>query len=271
MRRFVLVSAVLLFATASSYAQSWSTGSCDGDEGNTHNNNGLFGHANRVCELRRAVVPLDGQVSVKGTNGGIEVIGEDRGDIAIEARITADGSSQQEARSLIQQIKIITTGAIHAEGPQTSMWSRHGWSVNYRLHVPRRVSAKLHTENGGIELSNLDGVLVAETTNGGLALSDLAGNVHATTVNGGVQLQLSGSRWQGAGLFAQSTNGGISATAPDHYSAHLVAETEHGGISVEFPITVQGSIRNQIDTDLGQGGPTIEVKTVNGGVSLAKD
>lgn len=270
MRRVAFASVVLLFAALSIHAQSWSTGPCDGDEGNTHNS-WLFGHPNRVCELRRAVVPLEGQLSVKGTNGGIEVIGEDRADIAIEARITADGSSQEQARSLMQQIKIITTGVIHADGPQSSLWSRNGWSVNYRLHVPRRLSANLHTENGGIVLSHLDGVLMAETTNGGLVLTDLAGDVHATTVNGGVQLQLSGSRWNGAGLFAQSTNGGISATAPDHYSAHLVAETEHGGISVDFPITIQGSIRNQIDTNLGEGGPTIEVKTVNGGVSLAKD
>ena len=270
MRRLVFASAVLLFAAASIHAQSWSTGPCAGDEGNTHNN-WLFGHADRACELRRAMVPLVGQLSVKGTNGGIEVIGEDRTDIAIEARITADGSSQQEAKSLIQQVKIITSGVIHAEGPQTSIWSRNRWSVNYRLLVPRRLSADLHTENGGIDLSHLDGVLMAQTTNGGLVLSDLAGDVHATTVNGGVQLQLSGSRWQGTGLFAQSTNGGISAKAPDHYSAHLVAETEHGGISVDFPITVQGTIRNQLDTNLGQGGPTIRVKTVNGGVSLEKD
>jgi hypothetical protein len=270
MRRVVFASAVLLFAALSIHAQSWSTGPCDGDEGSTHNT-WLFGNTNRACELRRTVVPLVGQLSVKGTNGGIEVIGEDRTDIAIEARITADGSSQQEAKSLIQQIKIIPTGVIHADGPQGSMWSRHGWSVNYRLHVPRRLSASLHTENGGIDLSHLDGVLMAETTNGGLELSDLAGDVHATTVNGGVRLQLSGSSWRGAGLFAQSTNGGISATAPDHYSAHLVAETEHGGIAVDFPITVQGTIRNQLDTKLGNGGPTIEVKTVNGGVSFERD
>ncbi len=270
MRRLFVVSAALLFAALSIHAQSWSIGPCDEDQGDTHNS-WLFGHANRVCELRRAVVPLVGQLSVKGTNGGIEVIGEDRTDIAIEARITANGSSQQAARSLIQQIKIITTGVIHADGPQSSIWSRNGWSVNYRLHVPRRLSANLYTENGGIDLSHLDGVLMAETTNGGLALKDLAGDVHATTVNGGVELHLSGSRWQGTGLFAQSTNGGISATAPDHYSAHLVAETEHGGISVDFPITVHGTINNQLDTNLGEGGPTIRIKTVNGGVSLEKD
>ena len=271
MRRIVFASAVLLLAAASAQAQSWSTGSCAGDEGNTHNT-WLLGHSDRVCELRRTSLPLVGeQLGVKGKNGGIEVIGEDRNDIDLEARVTAEASNQDEAKALIQQVKIVTTGVIHAEGPETSGWSHRSWTVNYRLQVPRRLSADLHTENGGIDLSHLDGVLRAETMNGGLSLTDLAGDVHAITVNGGVDLELSGSRWQGAGLFAQSTNGGISAKAPDHYSAHLVAETVNGGLSIDFPITVQGTIKNHIDTNLGGGGSMIQIKTVNGGVSLERD
>ncbi len=271
MRRIVIASAVLLLAAAGMQAQSWSTGSCAGEEGNTHNT-WLLGHTDRACELRSTSLPMVGeQLTVKGKNGGIEVIGEDRSDIRLEARVTAEASSQDEAKALIQQVKILTNGVIHAEGPQSSGWSHHSWSVNYRLHVPRRLSADLHTENGGIELSHLDGVLRAETMNGGLSLNDLAGDVHAITVNGGVSLELSGSRWQGAGLFAQSTNGGISAKAPDHYSAHLVAETVNGGLSVGFPVTVQGEVKNHIDTNLGNGGPMVQIRTVNGGVSIEKD
>jgi hypothetical protein len=45
----------------------------------------------------------------------------------------------------------------------------------------------------------------------------------------------------------------------------------NGGISVDFPVAVQGDIKNHLDTNLGDGGPTVEVKTVSGGVSIAKD
>lgn len=149
-----------------------------------------------------------------------------------------------------------------------SGWSHRSWSVNYRLHVPRHLAAQLHTQNGGIEISKVEGVINADTTNGGLSLDDLAGEVHATTVNGGLDVRLDGDQWRGSGLFAKSTNGGVSVKAPDHYSAHLVAETVNGGISVGFPVTVQGKIRNRIDTNLGQGGATLEFHTVNGGVSI---
>jgi DUF4097 and DUF4098 domain-containing protein YvlB len=72
-------------------------------------------------------------------------------------------------------------------------------------------------------------------------------------------------------LFAKSTNGGVTVNAPDQYSAHLIASTVNGGVSVGFPIKIQGSIRNHIDTQIGQGGPTIQVETTNGGVSIDRD
>jgi Putative adhesin len=253
------------------HAQSFTTTSCNGDEGNTHNNS-FFGGKEKVCELRRTTIPLvNGQITVSAKNGGIEVIGEDRQNIALEARVVTQESSRQQAESLLKEIKVLTDGSIRAEGPYFSGLFGNSWYVNFRLHVPRHLAAQLHSENGGINISNIDGEISAETTNGGLTLRDLAGKVHATTVNGGLDVTLNGTQWHGEGLFARSTNGGVTVNAPDHYSAHLIATTVNGGISVAFPITIQGSIRHHIDTQIGQGGPTIQVETTNGGVSIGHD
>ena len=252
-------------------AQSFTTTSCHNDEGNTHNNS-FFGGKEKACELRRTTLPLvDGRVTVSAKNGGIEVIGENRQNVELEARVVVQDSSTERAQSLLKEIKVLTDGSIRAEGPSSgSFFGLFGnnWSVNFRLHVPRHLAAQLHSENGGIEISNIDGEISAETTNGGVSLRDLAGKVHATTVNGGLDITLSGAQWQGEGLFARSTNGGVSVNAPEHYSAHLIAATVNGGISVDFPITIQGSVRHRIDTQIGQGGPTIQVETTNGGVSI---
>jgi hypothetical protein len=247
-------------------AQSFTTSPCGGDEGNTNNNTWPFGHQERVCELRRATLPLiDGQLSVSGKNGGIEVIGEERQDIALEARVIAQDSSREDAQSLLREVKIVTTGTIHAEGPQNVGLVSPQLVCQLELHVPRHVAAELHTVNGGIKVTNVVGVIHVDTTNGGLTLDDLGGDVHATTVNGGLDVRLDGNQWHGAGLVAKSTNGGVTVKAPDHYSAHLVAETVNGGISVGFPITVQGKINHHIDTNIGQGGATLHFQTVNGG------
>jgi DUF4097 and DUF4098 domain-containing protein YvlB len=270
MRTFVAGCLFTLLFAGRLPAQSFTTSPCDAE---TANNTGFFGHQERVCELRRTTLPvMNGLLSVSGKNGGIEVTGEERQDIALEAQVIVQDSSRDDALAIAREIKIVTSGTIHAEGPETWGWSHRGWSVNFRLHVPRRLSAQLHTENGGIKLTNVDGDIHVDTTNGGLILDDLAGDVHATTVNGGLNVKLDGNQWRGAGLDAKSTNGGVSVKAPDDYSAHLVAETVNGGVSVGFPITVQGKLnRNYIDTNIGQGGPTLHFQTVNGGVSIHRD
>ena len=275
MRSFAPLLTLTLLATIPLHAQSFTTSHCSGDEGNTHTGN-FFGGKEKVCELRRTTLPLvNGQITVTAKNGGIEVVGEDRQDIALEARVVVQESSSQQAESLLKEIKILTDGSIRAEGPSSSgsFFGLFGssWYVNFRLHVPRHLAAELHSENGGIDISNIDGAISAQTTNGGLSLHDLSGKVRASTVNGGLDVVLTGKQWQGEGLFAKSTNGGVSVKAPDHYSAHLVAATVNGGISVDFPVTVRGSIRNHIDTQIGQGGPTIQVETTNGGVSIDRD
>jgi hypothetical protein len=253
-------------------AQHFTTTPCDHDEGNTNNNSWFSGHQDRVCELRHATLPLqNGQVSVTGKNGGIELIGEDRQDILLEARVITQAPSREEARSLAGQVTVVTSGTIHAEGPQSWGPSRRSWYVNFRLHVPHHLEAQLHTENGGIAVTNVDGVIHADTTNGGLKLDDLSGDVHATTVNGGMDVKLNGDSWRGAGLFASATNGGVSVNAPNNYSAHLIAKTVNGGLSVAFPITFTGKIGNHIDANIGRGGPTVEFQTTNGGVSINQD
>src|SRR5579862_7264628 len=148
MRKFIFGFLLALLLSAGLLAQTFTTGPCTGDEGNTNNNNWFSGHQERVCELRSTTLPvIDGQVSLSGENGGIEVIGEERRDTALEARVIVQDESREKAESIEREIKIITTGTIHAEGPHTWGWSHGGWSVNYRLRVPRRVAAQLHTQN----------------------------------------------------------------------------------------------------------------------------
>ena len=45
----------------------------------------------------------------------------------------------------------------------------------------------------------------------------------------------------------------------------LVSETH-----IDFPVTVQGRLDRQISADIGAGGPTIRVRTHNGGVRVTK-
>lgn len=250
-------------AAGAAQTGNWQNGDCDHQDGH-------WGQAH-VCQMRRTTFTLpSGRMTVNTTNGGIEVTGEDRSDVSLDARVTAWAPSESEANDLLHQVVIDTdSGDIRDHGPRNHFFSRIGYSVDYHLHVPQHIAAELHTMNGGIDLTHLDGNLHFETTNGGVSLDRVSGSVDGHTVNGGLNITLAGDHWQGDGLHADTTNGGIDLRLPEHYNAHLETGTVNGGINVNFPITIQGTIKNHLNTDLGSGGSTVHVQTVNGGVNIS--
>ncbi len=248
-------------------AQSFSTHPCTNQDQGGMITRWISGE--QACEVRTTTFPLvDGHLKVLSQNGGIEVIGEDRSDIALEATVTARGGSHAEAESLLHEITIDTGATVQARGPHTTGWNR-SWGAGFKLLVPHHLAGLFHTDNGGLSLTAISGDIQGETTNGGLHFDNLAGNVNLTTTNGGIKATLAGPTWQGTGLTASTTNGGVSVNLPANYSAHLVASTTNGGISLDVPNANQSGVRHHsIDTNLGSGGPTLSFETTNGGVSI---
>jgi len=245
---------------------NWTTSACPSDDGSNHYS--WRGHQEKACELRTTTIKLGGQrLGVKTDNGGIEVIGEDRSDVRIEARVQAWAGSEADAKNILKQVTIETSGDnIRENGPHFQVNS--GYGASYKIRVPQRLAVDLKTDNGGIDIAHLEGAIRFDTTNGGVGLNDLAGDVRGSTVNGGIEITLSGKSWRGQGLNAETTNGGVSLKIPEHYSAHLETGTVNGGISLNFPITIQGDIKNRLSTNLGSGGATIHAETTNGGVEI---
>ncbi len=127
--------------------------------------------------------------------------------------------------------------------------------MSYRINVPRKNDLDLNANNGGVRLT------------------DLAGRVSGSTRNGGLTVNLGGSRWEGDGIDVETSNGGVTLAIPDGYNAALDAGTTNGGLRVDFPVTVQGTLtgrRNTLSTTLGSGGPEVRVRTTNGGVKIGR-
>jgi DUF4097 and DUF4098 domain-containing protein YvlB len=279
MRRFALFivcfTAVVLLGVSLPHSHRHVHAAGQAQTGNWHNgdcdDNGHHWGEAHVCQMRRTSFALSsGHLNVETVNGGIEVLGEDRSDVALEARVSAWAPSESEANDLLNHVVIDTdNGTLRDHGPRSHFFNRTGYSIDYHLRVPRHLAAELHTMNGGIELTRVDGNLRFDTTNGGVTLDRISGDVEGHTVNGGLNVTLAGDRWQGSGLRADTTNGGVDLRVPEHYNAHLETGTVNGGITVDFPVTVQGTIKNHLNTDLGSGGPTVHVQTVNGGITVS--
>ena len=224
----------------------------------------------RFCELRTYTISPATKISVDGgANGGVAFIGENRRDVKIVARIQASADDDAAAGAIARQIRVFTDGGqIRSEGP--SQRNHNSWSVSYDIYVPNQTNLDAVTENGGISAEAVRGEMNFEATNGGIHLSDVGGNVRARTTNGGVHADLSGTTWQGQGLDLQTTNGGATVYVPRGYNAQLETGTTNGGMRVDFPITVSGSLTRRISTQLGSGGPRVRVVTTNGGVHIGE-
>lgn len=225
-----------------------------------------------VCEVREFTVPVpNGPIAVDASpNGGISVEGGTRGDVLVRARVVATAASEARAREIANAVRLNQDGAdIRAEGPE-GLGRREGWHVSYRIAVPNQAGLSLKTVNGGISIKDVEGKVDFRTTNGGTKLAGMAGHVTGRTTNGGITVDLDGATWRGEGLDVETTNGGVRLAVPEQYSARLDAATVNGGFNVDFPVTVQGRLGQTLRADLGAGGPTIRVRTSNGGVRIVR-
>jgi hypothetical protein len=224
------------------------------------------------CEVREYTLPAAGAMLTvdASPNGGINVEGESRGDIFVRARVVATADTPEEAKAIASRVQIAATAdRVEATGPK-NLGRHEGWHVSYRLQVPTQTPLSLTTTNGGLAIDNVNSRLELKTTNGGLKLSRIAGDVEGRTTNGGIDVSLDGTAWQGNGLNLETTNGGVHLTVPDNYNAHLETGTTNGRVSIDFPVSVQGTMGRSLSTDLGSGGATIRVRTSNGGVKISR-
>jgi DUF4097 and DUF4098 domain-containing protein YvlB len=219
------------------------------------------------CLIKELTIPAGGAITVDGKkNGGVSVKGWDRGEVFVRAKIQTWADTEAETQALTGQISIESGGGrIQAEGPSTSGGS--GWAVSFEVFVPHSSNLSLKTHNGGVSIADVRGQIEFEALNGGVSLKRLAGNVKGNTVNGGLSIELNGDRWDGEGLNVKTTNGGVSMSVPDNYSARLEASTVNGGMKVDF---LQGKVEREVSVDIGSGGTTIRATTTNGGVTIRR-
>jgi hypothetical protein len=222
------------------------------------------------CEVREESMAAGPLIVDAGNNGGVRVEGWDQNSIRVQAVINTHARDEARAREIAAAIQLaVGGGRVSATGP-ASLGRREGWSVSYRINVPRRNDLDLRANNGGITIAGVSGNIRFDTNNGGVRLSDIGGNVRGETHNGGLTVTLSGDRWEGEGIDVETTNGGVTLEIPEGYNAQLETRTVNGGFRVDFPMTIQGelSMHRGITTTLGSGGPPVRVRTTNGGLKI---
>jgi DUF4097 and DUF4098 domain-containing protein YvlB len=222
------------------------------------------------CVMREQTIGSGGVINVDGrANGSVTVRGWNRADIFIRYQIQTWARTDLEAKELTDQVQVEINGTnIRSTGPSTQ--GRRGWAVSYEIFAPQRSDLSLRSTNGSVRVDDVRGRIEFDTTNGSVRLTRLAGSVRGTTTNGSLHVELDGQRWDGEGVDVRTTNGSVRVFVPANYSARLETRTVNGCLNFDFPVTVQGKIDRELNTDLGSGGPPIRVQTTNGGVSIRR-
>jgi hypothetical protein len=237
----------------------------------TCDNGGHDSETVRHCEIREQSYPSIGRLNVdEGRNGAVSVKGALRGDVLVRVRVETQANSEASAAIMASQVSIDGTGGqVHANGPQTG--ENSSWSVSYEIFVPQTSDLTVKTRNGAIAISDVRGNLHFDVNNGAVRLKRVAGDVSGTTVNGAIQAELAGGAWEGRQLEIGTHNGAVTVTMASYYSAHIQAETGNGRIQSDFPVTLSGNLSPQnLDFNLGSGGPLIHITTSNGAIRLKR-
>ena len=269
MRPILALAALVLFAAPAAAQRYGDDGDASWMENCRNNGNDDGG---RACEVRAVPVRLNGRfIEVDGRrNGSIRVLGWDGDSVRVTARLQANARSDDAARQLLAQVKVVADGrGVRADGPSTDEYDHTDWSASYVVYVPRHFDLSLEAHNGSLRVSGVQGKLDLRTTNGSVALSEVGGDVHARTQNGSLNVQLAGAKWDGAGLDAETQNGSVRLSVPEKYAAQLETGTVNGRINTEIPVTVRGNISRQLSIPLNGGGTTVRAMTTNGSVTIS--
>jgi hypothetical protein len=216
-----------------------------------------------------------GRLEIGNVNGKIDVRRGEGNTVEVAATKIAHGPSKESAKEALDRITITEEASASLVKIQTKlqrgdggMFSGGNLQVQYTVTVPAQLEVHVTTINGGVEVSGLEGRVVAEATNGGVRGRDLAGSVEASTTNGGVEIDL--AQVSEAGVKLETTNGGIKLRLPADAKASITARIVNGGIDTEG-LSIQSSgeaSKRRLDGNLNGGGPRIQLEGTNGGIQI---
>ena len=218
-------------------------------------------------------------VEIKGVNGPIIADRAAGGAIEVRAEKRARRSDPSEVRiEVVEHRGGVTLCAVYpsSRGRENTCEPGSGGSNNVRnndvqvtfyVSVPEGVGFVGGTVNGDVDVRDLASDVVATSVNGDIEIST-TGFAEASTVNGSIEAAM--ERYDvDEGLSFRTVNGSISLDLPDDVDADVDASWVNGSLEADLPLTLIGRIsRRSAQGVLGEGGPELNLKTVNGSIHV---
>jgi hypothetical protein len=218
-------------------------------------------------------------VEIKGVNGDIIARRAAGGEIEVRAEKRAGRSDVNAVRiEVVDHGQGVTLCAVYpsSRGRENTCEPGSGGRSNIRnndvrvtfyVSVPENVAFQGSTVNGDVEVHDLASDVGAKSVNGDIEIST-TGFAEASTVNGSIDAAMERYNIE-AGLSFSTVNGSISLDLPDDVNADLNAKWVNGRLEADLPFRLIGrASRHSAKGVLGEGGPELNLKTVNGSIHV---
>ena len=231
-------------------------------------------------EVRKTLpLPAGGRVEIETYKGSVDLIAEERPDVAVEAKISADpecGSAKEQAEWVEQtEIRIGSSGkTVRIESDYSGLTGHH-WSflggcvarpfVDYRIRMPKKADLEVKDYKSKVTVAGLVGDLRLESYKGAMSVREIDGTIRLETYKGEAAVEFASLR--GDSRF-ETYKGRIEVSLPKTTGFELDADTgRRGDFRTEFgPATrMTGHLR----TPLNGGGPRLALSTHKGTLKVA--
>jgi hypothetical protein len=196
------------------------------------------------------VVEAGGSVYLNTSFGSVVVKSWDKEEVLLSVNKVTDASSESTAKEVFEKFTVSAQkkeNDIHIKVQDSG--SSELFDVIFQLNVPRKFNLDLETDDGKIEIGDLEGNVEAETKKGSIRVGDVTGKLEAITAGGLIAIGRIG------GAINADTGGG--AVRIKEGGADINAKTGGGGITI--------GLSNGI-VQVKTGGGAITVEQSNGDV-----
>jgi len=246
-------------------------------------------------------------VHVSTDDGDVFVTGGDQKQIDVHVTTQGYKIASSEVRIEESQNGNQVTVSVKLPHLNWSLWGGRHKSIRVEVHVPRdldlevqtsdgsvtaqdlsgriqfstgdgnvtasaiRGQIRLHTGDGHIEGTNFDGALEADTGDGNLRISGRFDSLELKTGDGNIDGQVGSGSKVAKAWRIHSGDGHIDLRIPSDLAADVDAKTGDGSITVNIPLTINGSLsHSSVHGKLNGGGQTLSISSGDGSIRLEK-
>ncbi|MBU2876514.1 DUF4097 family beta strand repeat-containing protein [Aliiglaciecola lipolytica] len=230
--------------------------------------------------------------SIDAQSGGTLFIRTDVGRLIIDTHnqdtvlleVDIDGDDANDLK-VTQEAKGNTVNII---GKMNKL-KKWGWNrdirAEFRITVPKNFDLELHTSGGSIDIDDLVGDIDAHTSGGHINVGNITGDVVLKTSGGAIK-----SKEIHGAIDAHTSGGSIRVTMTKQPSEDAELSTSGGSVTAYLLDTIAididastsgGKVRSEFDVDgrvkkhsirgeINGGGPTLELHSSGGSISIKK-